>query len=520
MYWAKKVALDLVKKFPDKEVYVLASGITPSGFMHMGSLREPICLYAVYLELISLGKSVRMVSVVDDMDPLTKLYHKVPDSFVKYLGRPMCDIPCPFNQSNSYAEYFLNYIRKYTQFKLKLPIDYILSSQLYASGLYFPYVDKILKNKETIYQGEFHFGERATSTLEEFQLYQIICESCKKINSTKVIDYKSPFINYICSCGYKGKKDISKGGGKLKFRVEYCIRWFLLDIVYEAAGKDISIKGGILSSALSFCKFFGHVPAHYEVFQFLKFEDMGRLSKTKLKSESLIDYGLDLFSLPFVYYLFFKTSLSKELIFPITKRVPHIYKEYESLEKIQFSSKGEPIPKSLALFYEIYKKTFNLSNRLTQAVLNITFDKLVSFTLVGFDLEQISNYLLKEEGLDFKKLSFQELNYISDKFFCVQNWVEYNSIPKYKLNQEKLEISHFAISFLREIEYMFRKCIWMREHIFFILNKCMNKYSLKKKELFSILYNILFSIDKGPKLDLLLSLNNKNKVLEVLNKYI
>lgn len=40
MHWAEKIADKLIKRNPDKEEYVCAAGISPSGSIHIGNFRD------------------------------------------------------------------------------------------------------------------------------------------------------------------------------------------------------------------------------------------------------------------------------------------------------------------------------------------------------------------------------------------------------------------------------------------------------------------------------------------------
>ena len=40
MHWSEKIAKDIIKRSPDKEEYVCAAGISPSGSIHIGNFRD------------------------------------------------------------------------------------------------------------------------------------------------------------------------------------------------------------------------------------------------------------------------------------------------------------------------------------------------------------------------------------------------------------------------------------------------------------------------------------------------
>ena len=72
MNWAKEVAMRIVEERPDEEVYTVASGVSPSGFVHIGNFREIATPYLVAKELKKLGKKVRYILSFDEFDRFRK----------------------------------------------------------------------------------------------------------------------------------------------------------------------------------------------------------------------------------------------------------------------------------------------------------------------------------------------------------------------------------------------------------------------------------------------------------------
>ena len=61
MHWSEKIAKDIIKRSPDKEEYVCAAGISPSGSIHIGNFRDIATSYFVYKALIKQGKKARLL---------------------------------------------------------------------------------------------------------------------------------------------------------------------------------------------------------------------------------------------------------------------------------------------------------------------------------------------------------------------------------------------------------------------------------------------------------------------------
>src|SRR3954463_15736940 len=105
-HWADIAALRVVNARPAKEQYVVASGITPSGMVHVGNFREVITVDLVARALRSLGKQVRFIYSWDNFDTFRKVPKNLPDpkAFIPYLWQPIARIPDPWGRESSYAQ--------------------------------------------------------------------------------------------------------------------------------------------------------------------------------------------------------------------------------------------------------------------------------------------------------------------------------------------------------------------------------------------------------------------------------
>jgi lysyl-tRNA synthetase class 1 len=72
-HWADIAAMRVIKERGDKETYVVASGITPSGTVHVGNFREVVTVAFVAKALEDLGKKVRFIYSWDNFDTFRKV---------------------------------------------------------------------------------------------------------------------------------------------------------------------------------------------------------------------------------------------------------------------------------------------------------------------------------------------------------------------------------------------------------------------------------------------------------------
>ena len=61
MHWSEEIAKKLIELKPDKEEYVCAAGISPSGSIHIGNFRDVATSYFVVRALRKMGKKARII---------------------------------------------------------------------------------------------------------------------------------------------------------------------------------------------------------------------------------------------------------------------------------------------------------------------------------------------------------------------------------------------------------------------------------------------------------------------------
>lgn len=94
-HWADQTAVRVIAQKGDKNIYTVASGITPSGVVHFGNFREVITVDFVARALRDRGKDVRFIYSWDNFDTFRKVPKNVPnpETFKPYLRRPIARIP-------------------------------------------------------------------------------------------------------------------------------------------------------------------------------------------------------------------------------------------------------------------------------------------------------------------------------------------------------------------------------------------------------------------------------------------
>ena len=104
-HWADIYAAKIIREKGDKELYTCASGITPSGTVHIGNFREIISVELVVRALRAMGKKVRFIYSWDDYDVFRKVPKNMPQPEVleTYLRKPITLVPDTTGETESYA---------------------------------------------------------------------------------------------------------------------------------------------------------------------------------------------------------------------------------------------------------------------------------------------------------------------------------------------------------------------------------------------------------------------------------
>lgn len=251
MHWSDTIADKLIKKNPDKEEFVCAAGISPSGSIHIGNFRDIATSLFVVRALERKGKKARLLFSWDEYDRLRKVpvnVEKATDGFEKYIGYSYVDIPNPFDsEEKSYAEYFEREFEHAID-KFGIQLDYRHQAEMYRSGKYRDYILTALDKRGEIFDILDSFRTQAAEEGERENYYpvSIYCPRCHR-DTTKIIGYDdtTKVANYVCKCGYEGDFNFNTDTDcKLAWKVDWPMRWAYEQVDFEPGGKDHAAPNG------------------------------------------------------------------------------------------------------------------------------------------------------------------------------------------------------------------------------------------------------------------------------------
>ena len=327
MHWADEVAERLIES--GREI-VICTGISPSGEIHIGNLREMVTADAVYRVLQERGESARFYYVADTADPLRRVYPFLDESYQEHVGKPLCDVPCPCGGHANYAEHFLAPFLESLR-ELEIPAEALRADELYRQGRYAQAAIVALKNRDRI--ARIIDEETGKRTPPEWSPFMPRCKRCGRINSTTVrgFDAKTEQVEYECECGDRGSVPTA-GGGKLVWRVDWPARWSILKVTYEPFGKDHASRGGSFATGTRICEeVFGFPTPDSVIYEWLSLKGMGDMSSSKGNVLS-IRQMLEVVPPDILRYLILRRPPRKSIVFDPGQPMLRLIDEYDQEE--------------------------------------------------------------------------------------------------------------------------------------------------------------------------------------------
>ncbi|OGH11692.1 MAG: lysine--tRNA ligase [Candidatus Levybacteria bacterium RIFCSPHIGHO2_01_FULL_36_15b] len=250
MFWADK----LLENIKGKQV--INDSFTPSGIVHMGSLKGPVIHDTLAKILKEKKTEVEFRYGFDDMDPIDGLPANLMDSHGKYLGEPLFMAP-GLKKDETFGDHFSKMMENLLK-DLDIKPDILYrTSVLYKEGVFDKAIRIVLDDVEKVRAVYEEMYKKKLS--DSWYPFQVICPNCKKLGTTKVTNWDGKEVEYEClsnlvvwakGCGEKGKVSPFKGNGKMVWKVEWAAKWFTFGVTIEGAGKDHASAGGSYDIAM------------------------------------------------------------------------------------------------------------------------------------------------------------------------------------------------------------------------------------------------------------------------------
>jgi lysyl-tRNA synthetase class 1 len=370
VHWADECAAKIILEKGDKERYTCASGITPSGTVHIGNFREIISVDLVVRALRDRGKQVRFIYSWDDYDVFRKVPKNMPrqDVLEKYLRFPITMVPDPWDRDESYARHHEVDVETMLP-QVGIYPEYLYQAKQYRASKYAGGIRRALENRETLKKILDTYRDEDHKIRGEWWPISVFCDQCNR-DDTDIDGWDGEWkISYHCdSCGARETLDLrSARGVKLGWRVDWPMRWEYEGVDFEPAGKDHHSQGGSFDTARHVCKeVYGWDPPVTFRYDFIGIK--GSVGKISSSSGVVVDLGdlLKVYTPELVRYLFAGTRPNTEFTISFDVDVIKIYEDYDKTERIAWgieTAKDEGTRQKERRIYELSQAALSPEGR-------------------------------------------------------------------------------------------------------------------------------------------------------------
>ncbi len=317
--WVSRYADDVIaeseRRAPGKPV-VVASGLSPSGPIHLGNLREVMTPHLVADEIRRRGYTVRHLISWDDFDRYRKVPAGVPgtdESWAEHIGKPLTSVPAPAGSAYpNWAEHFKAAMVQALA-DLGVEFDGISQTEQYQAGTYREQILHAMKHRADIdaildqYRTKKAPAKKQQKPLDEAELeaaegsgaaseddgsggaggyypYKPFCGECgKDLTTVTSYDDDTTELSYTCTLdGYTETVRLSEfNRGKLVWKVDWPMRWAYEGVIFEPSGVDHSSPGSSFQVGGQIVGIFGGKQPIGPMYAFVGISGMAKMSSSK-----------------------------------------------------------------------------------------------------------------------------------------------------------------------------------------------------------------------------------------------
>ncbi|MFI9629501.1 lysine--tRNA ligase [Streptomyces sp. NPDC052042] len=381
--WVSRFADDVIaeseRRAPGKPV-VVASGLSPSGPIHLGNLREVMTPHLVADEIRRRGYTVRHLISWDDYDRYRKVPNGVPGvdaSWAEHIGKPLTSVPAPAGSAYpNWAEHFKAAMNEALG-ELGVEFDGISQTEKYTSGAYREQILHAMKHRaeidavldryrtkkdpadaaakgakggkkpqqqKKVDEAEAAAEEGSGAASEDdgsggsagYFPYKPYCGNCEKdLTTVTSYDDDSTELNYTCtSCGFAETVRLNEfNRGKLVWKVDWPMRWAYEGVVFEPSGVDHSSPGSsFVVGGQIVREVFGGVQPIGPMYAFVGISGMAKMSSSKGGVPTPAD-ALKIMEAPLLRWLYARRKPNQSFKIAFDQEIQRLYDEWDSLKR-------------------------------------------------------------------------------------------------------------------------------------------------------------------------------------------
>jgi lysyl-tRNA synthetase class 1 len=507
MHWADKVAGEIIASGKFKPYWV-DDMKTPSGFAHIGSMLGPVIHSAIYRALKDAGQEVKLTYVFNDFDPADEFPAILKDTLDGHQGKALKMVPSPDSKFDNLADFLATDLKESIEY-LGFEAEYISSWDLYHQGKFDEVIKLALDNSEKIqeiYQTVSGSKKKESGWLP----FQVICEECGKLGTTKVTNWDGEKVTYKCEqdlvtwakgCGHEGKISPFGGTGKLPWKVDWAAHWKVIGVTIEGAGKDHASAGGSYDIAMEICsEIFGYPKPYKLPYEFILIggKKMSSSKGVGLKAHDLVN----ILPAEVARFLFIDNDIKSQSNFdPVgTMAIPDLFDAYDKAWETKSRSY------ILSQIKDIKEKEFFAPR----------FRDVANFLSQGLtDKEVASKFGDGEPGVLEERIKYAKV------------WLENYAPEEYRFEmtenvpEEAKKLTDDQKKYLGRVHEIYDKGhgddpVDLQNNIYLLSQEM----GIPAKNAFSAIYLSVIGKPNGPRAGVLLSNIGKDKVLERLKEVI
>ncbi|MBV1849435.1 lysine--tRNA ligase [Catellatospora tritici] len=365
--FADEVIAEAERRAPGKPI-VCASGLSPSGPIHLGNLREVMTPHLVADEIRRRGYECVHVLSWDDYDRFRKVPAGVPgidQSWAEHIGKPLTSVPAP--AGSTYANWAEHFKAPMIESLAQLGVEYhpISQTEQYTSGKYREQIllamrerariDAVLDRYRTknraagaqqgkldeeeaaaaaeAAEGSGAAGEDDGNTAAGYFPYKPYCSVCDRDLTTVVAyDDETTELAYTCVCGHTEQIRLSEHNrGKLVWKVDWPMRWAYEGVVFEPSGVDHSSPGSSFQVGGQLVgEIFGGEQPIGPMYAFVGISGMAKMSSSRGGVPTPAD-ALDIMEPPLLRWLYARRRPNQSFKIAFDQEIQRLYDEWDTL---------------------------------------------------------------------------------------------------------------------------------------------------------------------------------------------
>lgn len=520
LHWAFSAAKKTMAEHGDQALYTCASGITPSGVIHIGNFRESITVDLVKRAFLQLGKKARHMHSWDTNDVFRKVPKNMPqqDMLKHHLRRCIVDVPDPFGEEESYAAKHMKDVEKELP-KVGVRPEYRYQHQKYRACEYADQIKHALEHTEDIKKILNQYREEPLD--KEWLPVSIFCDTCAKDTITRITYPGGYKLTYSCVCGHEETFDFRhKGIVKLLWRVDWPMRWDYERVHFEPGGKDHSSPGGSYDTGKKIVqKVWNRKAPTYIMYDFIRIKGAGGKISSSLGNVVTLKDCLGIYEPEIVRYLFASTRPGAEFAISFDADVIKIYEDYDKCERVYYGKEAvkEKEHHKQHIIYQ-FSQIPEDSRELPEIMpLQISFRHLLTIIQVKDMNEQAALDYFRDQIRNER-----DEHKLRTRIRCARHWLEHYADDQFRfvVKETKDESMRGSLSQeQRQVLDSFKQVVQRHddaESLEQAIYQAAKASGMPTKDFFKLCYQALIGKDRGPKLAPFIIEIGRERVLKLL----